>query len=59
YGVKPWDIAAGVLLVREAGGMVGRLEGDEELFAEGTIIAGNPWIYERLRAILEKATPPA
>ena len=59
YGVKPWDIAAGILLVREAGGMVGRLEGDEDLFAEGTIVAGNPWIYEKLRALLEKATPPA
>ena len=50
HGTKPWDIAAGVLLVREAGGRVGRLEGDEELFAEGTVIAGNPDIYDKLRA---------
>ena len=59
YGVKPWDIAAGILLVREAGGRVGRLEGDEDLLGEGTIIAGNPDIYERLRAVLLAATPPA
>ncbi len=54
YGVYPWDIAAGILLIREAGGRVGRLEGDEDLLAEGTLIAGNPDIYGRLRALLEE-----
>jgi myo-inositol-1(or 4)-monophosphatase len=54
YGVHPWDIAAGILLIREAGGRVGRLEGDEDLMAEGTLIAGNPDIYGRLRALLEE-----
>ena len=57
HGTKIWDIAAGVLLVREAGGRVGRLEGDDELFAEGTVVAGNPEIYDRLRGILQEATP--
>ena len=59
HGTKIWDIAAGVLLVREAGGRVGRLEGDEELFEEGTVIAGNPDIYDKLRAALVEATPVA
>lgn len=59
YGCKPWDIAAGLLMVREAGGRVGRLEGDEDLLAEGTLVAGNPDIYERLRALLLEVTPPA
>ena len=59
HGTKIWDVAAGVLLVREAGGRVGRLEGDEELFADGTVIAGNPDIYDKLRATLEAATPVA
>ena len=54
FGTKPWDIAAGILLVREAGGRVGRLEGDEDLLAEGTIVAGNPDIYDRLRGLLEE-----
>ena len=57
HGTKIWDIAAGVLLVREAGGRVGRLEGDEELFEDGTVIAGNPDIYDKLRATLLEATP--
>jgi myo-inositol-1(or 4)-monophosphatase len=59
HGCKPWDIAAGLLMVREAGGRVGRLEGDEELMAEGTIVAGNPEIYEKLRAALLEVTPVA
>ena len=59
HGTKIWDIAAGVLLVREAGGRVGRLEGDEELFEEGTVVAGNPDIYDKLRATLLEATPAA
>ncbi len=57
FGLKPWDMAAGILLVREAGGLVGRLEGDEDLMARGTLVVGNPWIYPRLRALLEEVTP--
>ena len=57
HGCKPWDIAAGILMVREAGGRVGRLEGDDDLLAEGTTVAGNPEIYERLRGLLLEAAP--
>ena len=46
-----------MLLIREAGGRVGRLEGDDELWAEGTILAGNPDIFEKLKAILLAVTP--
>lgn len=52
FGLKPWDIAAGILLVREAGGLVGRLEGDDVPPERSTLVAGNPWIYEKLRATL-------
>jgi myo-inositol-1(or 4)-monophosphatase len=55
YGTKPWDIAAGLLLVREAGGRVGRLEGNAELLTEGTIVAGNPDVYVKLRGLVEEA----
>jgi myo-inositol-1(or 4)-monophosphatase len=57
YGLKPWDCAAGILLVREAGGRIGRLEGDENLLEEGTLVAGNPEIYGKLRNLLLEATP--
>ncbi len=58
YDCKPWDIAAGILLVREAGGRVGHLEGGEDLFEPGTLVAGNPAIYERLTEVLREVTPP-
>lgn len=58
YGVKPWDVAAGLLLVREAGGRVGRLESEEDPMAPGTLVAGNPEIYTRLKALLAEVTPP-
>ncbi len=55
YGLKPWDMAAGIVLVREAGGLVGRLDGDPDLLGQGTLIASNPALYERLGELLREA----
>ncbi len=52
YDLKPWDIAAGIVLVREAGGLIGRLDGDPDLFGRGTLLASNPGLYERLGELL-------
>ena len=41
-GLSQWDIAAGILLVREAGGFVGDLKGGESYWQTGDIVAGNP-----------------
>lgn len=57
YGLKPWDLAGGLILVREAGGRVGRLEGDDDIWEPGTIVAGNPDIYDKMRPLLEQVTP--
>lgn len=53
WGLKPWDIAAGTLLVREAGGTVTGLRPDEEfdLFS-GHITATNGRIHEELRRVI-------
>ncbi len=52
--LKPWDIAAGLLLVREAGGMASGIDPDEDVLETGNICAANlelhPLIVERLRA---------
>lgn len=48
--LKPWDMAAGALIVKEAGGIVSDLFGGEDYLSAGNIVAGNPAIYE---AILE------
>lgn len=42
YGAKPWDLAAGTLLVSEAGGRVGRTDGGEWVLGEGDMVAANP-----------------
>jgi myo-inositol-1(or 4)-monophosphatase len=48
FGLSPWDIAAGSLLVLEAGGLVSDVRGSEEYLANGDIIAGNPKIFKAL-----------
>ncbi len=53
--LAPWDVAAGVLILREAGGLITDLDGDEDVVKEGGFIAGNPAIYSRLRNLLDGA----
>jgi myo-inositol-1(or 4)-monophosphatase len=53
-GLKPWDLAAGVLLVQEAGGMVGDIAGGERFMESGNIVAGNPKIF---KAMLQSIHP--
>ena len=58
-GIKPWDIAAGELLVREAGGYATDV-GDGNPLATGNIVAGNPHLHAKLRTIVaEGMQPPA
>ncbi len=51
-GIQPWDMAAGMVIVREAGGMVSAIrEGDEPL-VKGAIICGNQNLFEPFRKII-------
>lgn len=52
--LKPWDIAAGVLLVREAGGLVSDLSGGETYMAKGNILCANPKIYREMLPLVKK-----
>jgi myo-inositol-1(or 4)-monophosphatase len=54
--LAPWDVAAGVLILREAGGIITDLAGREEVIKHGAFIAGNPEIYPALRRIVQQAT---
>ena len=47
-GLSPWDMAAGTLLITEAGGLVGDLEGEPNYMESGRIVAGNPKIFVQL-----------
>lgn len=53
--LAPWDIAAGTLIIREAGGIVTSLDGAVDVRAGGAIVAGNPAIHERLLSVLATA----
>ena len=44
--LKPWDIAAGVLIVREAGGMVSDFQGGETFMDSGNILACTPKLFK-------------
>ncbi|MCU0290844.1 MAG: inositol monophosphatase [Thermoanaerobaculaceae bacterium] len=52
FGLSAWDIAAGTLLVREAGGVVTNLAGGEDVFAHGNIVAGGPQVQPELLALI-------
>jgi myo-inositol-1(or 4)-monophosphatase len=51
-GLKPWDIAAGCLLITEAGGIVNDLEGKDGFLKSGHVCAGSPKIQEQMLAVI-------
>ena len=53
--LSPWDMAAGTLLVREAGGFVTDLDGSDAMLEKGHMIAGNESIHGGLLALLRRA----
>jgi myo-inositol-1(or 4)-monophosphatase len=52
-GLKPWDLAAGCLLVQEAGGLVTDIEGAEFELDRGDILAGNPHLHGEFSRLLK------
>jgi myo-inositol-1(or 4)-monophosphatase len=58
-GLKPWDIAAGALLVTESGGLVGDLEGENRFLDSGHIMAASPKIFAQLVRVVAPHLTPA
>lgn len=56
FGLKPWDIAAGALLIQESGGMVCDIQGGEDYLNQGDIIAATPKVFKPLLQILIPAS---
>jgi myo-inositol-1(or 4)-monophosphatase len=52
YNLGAWDMAAGLLLVREAGGIVTDAEGGQRMFETGSILAGNQAVHGALARVL-------
>lgn len=53
--LSPWDMAAGIVLVREAGGFVADLNGGDKMLDSGGIVAGNDALYRKLGDVVKKA----
>ena len=53
-GLQPWDVAAGSLLVTEAGGLIGNFTGEADFLDQRECLAGAPRIYGQLVPLLAK-----
>jgi myo-inositol-1(or 4)-monophosphatase len=54
-GLKPWDVAAGYLLVKEAGGFVTDFRGTDRAIEKGEVLAANDLLHSRLHKLLGNA----
>ena len=54
-GLSSWDLAAGLVILREAGGFATDIEGGEDILDKGTVVAGNEEIQRALLALLRTA----
>ena len=52
-GLKPWDIAAGCLLITEAGGLVGDFQGNDGFLQSGNLCAGNPKVFAQMLNVIK------
>lgn len=48
FGLRPWDIAAGALLIREAGGLISDANGGDDFMKIGDVVAGTPKVFKSL-----------
>ncbi len=58
FGLQEWDLAAGALIIQEAGGLVADLQGGNEHLSTGNVLAGNPKVFkemvQRLHPVMSK-----
>ena len=55
-GLSPWDVAAGSLMITEAGGLVGNFTGEADYLYQREVVAGNPKVYAQLVSVLAPYT---
>ena len=54
FNLSPWDLAAGAVIAREAGARVTDLDGEDELFARGNVLAAAPGVHRDLLDIVQR-----
>ena len=57
-GLNPWDMAAGVLLIQEAGGLVSDFGGGHEFMTTGNVVAANPKVFKAMLKKIRPLLPP-
>ncbi len=57
YGLQAWDMAAGALLIQEAGGLVSDLAGEATYLETGNLVAGTPKIFAQILPIIQSHRP--
>jgi myo-inositol-1(or 4)-monophosphatase len=57
--LNPWDVAAGSLMITEAGGLIGNFTGEPDFLHRREVVAGNPKIYGQLVHLLTPFTKDA
>jgi myo-inositol-1(or 4)-monophosphatase len=55
--LKPWDIAAGMLIVKEAGGLATDFNGSDNALSSGNVIATNPKLYKSMAKVIGETIP--
>ncbi len=53
FGLSPWDMAAGSLLIVEAGGLVSNFDGTDDFLHGGDIVCGTPKVFDQLLALVQ------
>lgn len=55
--LSPWDMSAGLLLIREAGGFTSNMKGGADIFDSGSVVAGNEYIHKALLDVANRPIP--
>ena len=58
-GLSPWDIAAGALIISEAGGLISDFSGESDYLKTGNVVAGSPKIFAQLLKVVSNHRTPA
>lgn len=56
-GLSRWDIAAGALMVREAGGIIGDFHGGDDFLASGNVLGAGPKVFHEMSRIIQRHLP--
>ncbi|MEM8703393.1 MAG: inositol monophosphatase family protein, partial [Pseudomonadota bacterium] len=59
HNLNSWDIAAGILMVREAGGFVSDLQGKNKMLETGDVLVGNEYAHRLILRLLKQAETAA